>query len=200
MENAFEHLRSLVLSERPIPSDVIVWLQGDRYDRGPKSQELYQEGFAPRILISGNDRLIGKGQRTEEDNISLYEMKIWLLDRGVAEEDILLDDQSFNTHDQAVNVLALAVRSNWNTILLVGSPYYQTRAFLTFLKYVHEIGWNGRIINQPAKLGWNEIPGGRNKPSSEYAGMEKQKIERYADHVASIADGLKYYAIKNDGP
>jgi len=64
--------------EKPQKADVIVWLQGDRYDRSKKVLSLFKEKWADEIVISGNNILIGPTKRKGENNISLNEMVEWL--------------------------------------------------------------------------------------------------------------------------
>ncbi len=192
MDSRIQELQNLLEDEKPMHGDVIVWLQGDQYDRGRKVLELYRQGFAPNILITGNNVLIGKNTRPEEENISLGEMKQWLLDEGVKEAHIIVDDGPLNTREQAEHVIGLAIENNWNRILVVSSIHYHLRVFLTFLKYMKEVGWKGRIINQMAKLRWDEVPGGRVKTAREYFTEEIEKIKRYTDHVALPEEGIEY--------
>lgn len=188
-------LGDLLLKERPQKSDAIVWLQGDRFDRGLKTLELFNNGWAPKIIISGNDELIGPGKRPGENNVSLQEMKQWLLERGLNNKDIIVENQSFNTRDQALNVLNLVKKNEWKQIIIVGSmPHYQARYFLTFLKAAEELSWGGKIINQFVMIADNKKPGGRKKVAKELMANEFKKIDEYQvkGHVAGIETGISY--------
>jgi len=191
-ETDFQELLRLTLAQAPEKADAIVWLQGDRLDRGPKTLELFQAGFAPVILLTGNNVLLGPDARLEEDNIGLLEMRSWLMERGVPADSILVDDRSMNTRDQAIKTLDLAAKNNWRVILLVGSGYYQPRAFLTFLNCAHAVSWPGRIVNQAATAPWDSIPSGRRKTAATCLEMEKMKIQNYTNDVASVRQGLEY--------
>lgn len=188
----FYELYDLIVTEPPHKSDVIVWLQGDRFDRGPKVVELYEKKTAPKILISGNNILIGIGKRPGEDNVSLKEMFDWLLDNKVKENDILVDDISMNTKDQAINVINLAKKNEWKNIILVGSSFYQPRAFLTFLKEAQKQNFNGKVFNQPVIIDVNIIPSGRVKTAKYLIEDEINKILEYKDDLESINSGIKY--------
>lgn len=52
---------------------------------------LYQQGVAPKLLLSGDNG------RVEYDEVSA--MKAYVLEKGVPEEDIFLDHAGFNTYD-----------------------------------------------------------------------------------------------------
>lgn len=190
MDSKIEQLQQIVMTQKPEKADAIVWLQGNEYDRGKKSLELYRGGFAPFVVVTGNNtRIVDIG------TVRLDDMVAWLTAHDVPRDVIIIDDQSINTHDQSVCVLATARARDWKAILLVGSPHYQLRAFLTFLKQAQRIGWQGRIINQPVAIGWNAKPSGRSKTTEEAFHDEIAKLSKYKDHVATVAEGLRYLGL-----
>jgi len=191
-KSSFVKLYDLVLSQFPEKSDIIIWLQGDRLDRATKVLKLYRAGWAKKILISGNNILVGSGPRPGEKNISLATMEKWLWEKGIKKSDIIVDDGAMNTKDQAEYVINLAKRKAWRKIILVGSSFYQPRAFLAFLKQAKKIKWIGTIINQPAVIGWDKKPGGRDKTAKLIFNEEFEKIERYQKDLVSISQGIKY--------
>ncbi|MDO8435349.1 MAG: GNAT family N-acetyltransferase [bacterium] len=189
MDSSLEELQELVCSEAPQPADVIVWLQGGRFTRGPKVIELYRQGHAAHILISGNDIR----QHTDKpDEIFLDDLVAWLEERGVDRQCITVDPYALHTRDQAVRVLSLARQQGWNRIILVGARHHQLRAFLTFLRHAQEIGWSGRIMNQPALTDWDTIPDGGTQTTRELFEREIEKMAQYREHVTSTAEGLLY--------
>ncbi len=187
----FKFLYNLLLKEEPQLSDVIVWLQGDRYDRGYKAVELYNKKFSKKILISGNNVLLGD-KKAGEDNISIDDMVNFLLKKGVNKDNIIIDDKSMNTLDQAINIFKIIKKKKWQKIILVGSSYYQPRAFLTFLKQADIVNWKGRIINQPALIDWEEKPSGRDKKTKIIFIEEYKKIKKYKNDLCSHEEGIKY--------
>ncbi|MBI4779213.1 YdcF family protein [Candidatus Falkowbacteria bacterium] len=195
MNKEFLKLQELLLKQSPENCQAIVWLQGDRYDRGPKTLELFKKGLALKIIISGNNKLIGPKKRPGENNVSLKDMKRWLLRREVKNKDIIIDADSLNTRDQSLNVSKIAKKNRWKKIIIVGSyPHYQARYFLTFIKGAAEVGWRGKIINQFARLPENKKPGGRKETAGELTAEEFKKIEEYQlkGHVADIRSGINY--------
>jgi hypothetical protein len=197
MDFDFLELQALIQIQVLEESDAIIWLQGDRYDRGPKVLELYDNNLASKIVISGNDLLIGPITRPGENNISLEEMRQWLLNNKVNKDDILMDNNSFNTHDQSINITKLAIKKKWKKIIIVGSfPHYQARYFLTFIKGAITTGWNGKIINQFVVVNDNEKPGGRNETAARLLEKEKDKIKKYSNDLVSVNTGI-CYLIKN---
>lgn len=168
-----------LLKQPPQKADVLVWLQGDRLDRGVKILELYNDKLVDLILISGNNQLIGPTIKPGEDNITLGEMRQWLLDNKVPAEWILIDDKSFNTKEQSVNILKLAQVQGWQKIIIVGSSYYQPRAWLTFVKTAQELNYQGKIISQAVLLDSGTVPGGRIETAGQLLEMESAKTETY---------------------
>lgn len=188
----FKKLYDLILLQPLAKSDIIVWLQGDRLDRASKVLRLYNAGWAKKILISGNNILIGSNQRVGENNISLVQMSQWLIKKGVKNSDIIIDDRAMNTYDQAEHIMKLSVKKNWQSIILVGSSYYQPRAFLTFLKQIRIAKWGGTLFNQPVIIGWDKKPAGRNQTSKLIFNEELDKIKKYKKDLIPINQGIKY--------
>lgn len=188
----YKKLHELLLKEKPQKADAIVWLQGDRYDRAVKVLKLHKEGWSKKIIISGNNILIGRIARVGENNVSLDIMKDFLLKKGAREENLIIDDNSMNTKEQAEHVLKIAEEKKWTSLLLVGSSYYQPRAFLTFLKQAKKIGWSGKIINQPAVVFLGKKPAGREKTAKTLFAEEFEKIKKYKKDLVSIKQGIKY--------
>lgn len=190
--NEFRQLYNLILSEQAVKADAIIWLQGDRFNRSQKVLELYQAGYSDKIIITGNNVLVGAGKRPGENNISLDEMRQWLLAKGVPESAILVDENSMNTKEQAENIIALAKNNDWKTFILVGSSYYQPRAFLTFLKVANKLNYQGRIVNQPALILENDIPEGRSETAGALMAEELMKLEKYGNDLESVAVAINY--------
>ncbi|MFZ4632238.1 MAG: YdcF family protein [Patescibacteria group bacterium] len=197
IKQQFNKLYVLLLKDKTQLSDVIIWLQGDRYDRGHKVLKLYKEGCARKIIISGNNVLIGDKPRVGETNVSLDEMKDFLLKKGINEKYIIVDDGAMNTKEQAEHIFKMANSKKWLKLILVGSSYYQPRAFLTFLKQAHVAKWNGEIINQSNLVAWNKKPSGRDKTAKIIFEEEFEKIKKYKKDLISVSQGIKYLNTKN---
>jgi len=165
--------------QKPETADAVVWTQGDRYDRGYKTLSLFRRGLAKRIVLTGNNVLVGEKAAPDTDNITLKEMEMWLQKHGVPKNKIITDSRSFNTAEQAQNSIALAKKNGWNKLLLVASFYHQPRVFLSFLKSAEEQKWKGRLINQSTAINWEMIPGGRKRSARIIAIEEIKKIKKY---------------------
>lgn len=193
----FKKLYDLLRQEKATKADAIIWLQGDRYDRAQKTLKLYNDGWAKKIIISGNNILIGAKTRKGENNISLDSMQQFLLKKGVAAKDLIIDGGAMNTKDQAVHILKLAKAKKWSKLILVGSSYYQPRAFLTFLKQAEKMAWRGRIINQIKLIAWNKKPAGRDKTAASLFNQEFKKLEEYKNDLVSVKHGIEYLSKKS---
>lgn len=199
--NEFIKLHNLILKEKPQTVDAIIWLQGDRYDRELTVIQLFRDGWSDKIIISGNNILIGEKIKPGENNISLNEMKDRLSKNGIPHYSIIVDDGAMNTKEQAEHIFKITEKRKWLKLILVGSSYYQPRAFLTFLKQAKKTQWNGTIINQPAFVAWDQQPSGRNETTEIIFKQEFEKISKYKHDLVSVAFGIKYlsdHLLKNN--
>lgn len=92
----------------------------DRLDRGIN---LYKEGFAPKLLLSGDN-----GQ-VEYNEVKI--MKEYALEQDVPEEDIFLDHAGFSTYEsmyRSKEVFAV------KTVLIVTQKYHEYRSIYTAQK------------------------------------------------------------------
>jgi uncharacterized SAM-binding protein YcdF (DUF218 family) len=175
-----------LLSQEPNRADTIVYLQGDQLDRAPKTAELYNKEYADTVLITGNNDLIGRGKRNEENDFHLDKLKRYLIENSVENKAILMDDKSMNSKDQAVKVIKLAKEKRWNTLLVVTSPFHILRAYLTLLKQAENQNWSGEIIMQTPDLSWDSVPSGRIKTAQVMLEEDLEKIKKYSDDLVDI--------------
>lgn len=185
-----EKLFFLIFNELLVKADIIVLLEGDGFARVPFAARLYQEGWALKILVSGGADNAAYG------SFPARKLVAKLIKMGISSADIIVEADSQNTKEQAINVIALAKKNGWKKIILVASHYHQPRAFLTFLKAASGAKSKLRIINAPAReLSWFEKnPWGRRIDLLE---SEMEKIERYKDDLASFKEGIIYQQQKS---
>jgi uncharacterized SAM-binding protein YcdF (DUF218 family) len=189
-ELAIDKLQRLVTSQAPCKADAIVWLQGNEYDRGEKVMELFDAGYAPRIIVTGNNV-----NKVDIGSVTVEDIREWLISHEVDTGSIVIDDQAMNTRDQGMNVAKIAKQLGLQSLILVASTHHQMRAFLTLLRQSELVGWNGTIINQPREYDQTHVPSGRSVTVKEAFEEEKNKINIYFGDVASVERGLRY--IKN---
>ena len=185
--NEREKLCILIFNEPLKKADAIILLEGDGYFRLQYAADLYKQKWAPKIVVSGGVTNKSRGSFLAKD------LALRLAKRGVAKKDMVIENKSQHTREQAVNVMVLVKKKKWKKIIIVASPYHQLRAFLTFLKAAQEAKIKLQIINAPAcGLPWfasNKWGKRINLLESEF-----EKIKHYlkSGHLASLAQGIKY--------
>jgi uncharacterized SAM-binding protein YcdF (DUF218 family) len=122
-------------------SDAIVVISGgDTAARINEGTKLYQESWAPLIIFSG--------AAATGDVSNALSMKRIAQKKGVAGEDILIEEKSKTTAENAKFVSEIVREKNIKSIILVTSPYHQRRANNEFRE---ELGKDFKIINHSAK-------------------------------------------------
>lgn len=181
-------LLAVVLNDFIEESDAIICLQGDGYVRADWSFSLFKMGISPRIVVSGGIK----------ENPFVEDIANYLKNKGV--EEVIVENQSNNTREQALNVIKLVKNNNWKKIILVASGFHQPRAFLTFLKAKDDANLDLKIFNSPvANLSWFKNTAWK-KTRLELLEEEFKKIDEYMlkGHLATIDQGLNYQKWKEE--
>lgn len=168
-------------------SDVAILLEGDGFNRFQKAVELYNKGIVSKIVFSGN--IIDK----DYGSYPFEEIKPYILRGGVEENDLIHEDKSTNTREQAVEVVKLAIERGWKKLVLVASHEHQYRAYLTFLKEVLVSGSGLVLYNAPVRnLNWF-IDSGWGMRFDRLA-SEFERIEEYSSkgHLANAQEVIEY--------
>ncbi len=119
----------LTVDNGPVMADAIVVLGGTS-DRAVRAAELFKQGAAPRILVSG----LG-------DNMS--NMK--LLERGgVTNTAIILEGKSRTTRENAEFSIPLLRQIGAHHVIIVTSWYHSRRALACFEHYAPDITFYSR--------------------------------------------------------
>lgn len=113
----------LVCAEKPQKADAIVLLGGSAEERAPWAAELYREGYAHKVLVTGS-------QFDREHNGSVLQRC------GVPAKDILYEDQSTSTKTNAINTEEMLKQHGMQRIILVTSWYHSARSYRTFKKFL----------------------------------------------------------------
>jgi uncharacterized SAM-binding protein YcdF (DUF218 family) len=98
-------------------------------DRVLYAAKLYREGKAPKILLSGG-RIAWRGKEPPEAD----DMSTLLQAMGVPKSAILLEPNSLNTRENAVNVQKILKSLGINDFLLVTSAIHMPRSLMIFRK------------------------------------------------------------------
>lgn len=95
-------------------------------DRLARAAELYREGVADKIIVSG-----GVGRHPPAEAVV---SKQFLVAAGVAEGDIIMEAASTSTAEQAVMIKEICDREGFRSIALVTSFYHERRAAQLFAR------------------------------------------------------------------
>jgi uncharacterized SAM-binding protein YcdF (DUF218 family) len=181
-----ERFMALVSREDPIKADVIFLAEGDGHCRAAHAAALYFDDYAPLIVTVGGDA------RREYGSFLSGELKERLLELGVPDAAVYAEETAAHTKAEADRMMELARERGWKSMLLVTSPHHQYRAFLTFLRAMHQAGLDLVLRNTPAPLPWfSDQPWGRRADLLE---RELQQIAAYQEKgdVASYEEGIAY--------
>lgn len=118
---------------------IVVVSGGQTQSRAAKGIELYKEGYAPKIIFSG--------AALDDGPSNAFAMRDLALSEGVPSKNILIDEKSQNTYENAVNSKTIIDELQAKKIILVTSPYHQRRANQTFEKV---LGTNYEVIGVSA--------------------------------------------------
>jgi len=101
----------------------------DAFTRIVVTAELYREcrraGGACRVIVSGGNPQ--HHEQTEADNYAPF-----LLARGVSASDLVLENESLNTYQNARNVASIVQPERDETLVLITSAYHMQRSLLAF--------------------------------------------------------------------
>ena len=109
----------LDVSQPPKQSDVIVVLGGGDGLRWTQLASLYQEGYAPVVLVSGNGDSL-------DTSIHL------ITEQGVPGSAMLINNRATSTFDEAQQVLDMLLAMNAKSALIVTDKYHTRRATATY--------------------------------------------------------------------
>ena len=112
----------------PRADAIVVGGSGMLTDSALRTAELYRNGIAPVIIVSGFANILDFGPTARNEADVLADV---LVEQGVPSEAILREREATNTGDNIVNSVAVLARANIaaKNIILVHKPY-MTRRFL----------------------------------------------------------------------
>ena len=170
-----------------LPSDAIILLEGDGFHRFQKAVDLYKKGLGKKIVFSGAIDQKGYGSYPFE------EVRPFILNAGVPEEDLIHENKSLQTQQQAVEVVKMAMEKGWKRLALVASHEHQYRAYLTFLRQVLDSRSGIILYNAPVRnLNWFVDSGWGMRFDRLKAEIER--IEKYSafGHLANAEEVIEY--------
>jgi uncharacterized SAM-binding protein YcdF (DUF218 family) len=99
----------------------------DRGDRLIYGAKLYQEGAAPKIILTGGRIQWYGGDSSEAESMATI---LELFD--IPRDDMILESRSLNTHDNAIFTKEILQREQFKRILLVTSAAHMPRSLAIF--------------------------------------------------------------------
>ncbi|WP_396020427.1 YdcF family protein [Bacillus sp. ISL-57] len=143
--------------------------------RLPKAIQLYNEGRAKKILFSGG--VIWEGTKLSEAHL----LKEKAIEKGVPEEDILVEDISLHTKENVLASLLILDREfnlhNIKRVIIVTTIYHMRRFYLTLKTYMPDwIEYSLCTVNDKTTKvdNWFMYPYGRKRVE-----MESRKLINY---------------------
>ena len=120
--------------------DAIVAISGgDTRARTLEAVKLYQNGWADTLILSGAAQ-----DKSGPSNAAV--MRSTAESEGVPADDIIVDEYSENTQQNAANSQSIFEKKGISSVILVTSAYHQRRASLEFKK---RSGAEVKIYNHP---------------------------------------------------
>ncbi len=115
----------LVVEDDAQSSDAIIVIGGDhKPERVKHAVDLYQQGYAPKVIISAGTIVLEGHEQLAEAQV----MHRQALAMGLPEKDILIEDESKSTYENAYYSKVICRQYNMQSILLVTSLFHSRRA------------------------------------------------------------------------
>ena len=186
-----EKIMAIVDNDCLTKSDAAILLEGDGFHRFQKAVDLYNRGIVSKIVFSGN--IIDK----DYGSYPFEEVKPLILKGGVPECDLIHENVSLHTRQQAVEVVKMAIEYGWKKMALVASHEHQYRAYLTFLREVLDTKSDIILYNAPVRnLNWFMDSGWGNRYERLFAEFERIEMYSVMGHLASADEVIEYQKYK----
>jgi uncharacterized SAM-binding protein YcdF (DUF218 family) len=98
-------------------------------DRLMQALKLYKKGIVKKIVFTGGDATILQNHVKEADVIKQY-----LIDIGIPVEDLIFENESRNTHENATYVYKILKPKSTDKLLLITSAFHMKRSLGCFKK------------------------------------------------------------------
>ena len=159
----------------PNQGDIIVVLGGSGgYERVWRALDLYRQGYAKEILLTGFHRAT-----EQRGNLYRHWESKFLIGGGVPSEALLFDDQSRNSYEEAHNTAKLMQNRRWKTALVISDPPHLRRLAMVWGPACAPFGLEYRLIATESST-WNASRWWNDKVWAKFVGMELLKLSYYA--------------------
>ena len=134
--------RALMVEEPATPADAILVLGGGDGSRQDRAVEFFRAGLAPVVISSGEKPLLPGFQESYAELAALY-----MVERGVPRDAILLLPLTTSTSEEAAFGLRLAQERGFRSLLVVTDNYHTRRSKWTFDKAFRGSGIEITIVS-----------------------------------------------------
>lgn len=158
--------------DNPQEADLII-VPGTRFKQLPeKACDLYKKGFASKILFAG-------GLNPKSGQIESKHAKGIALRMGVSKEDIVCENKSKNTKENAINSKKLVekLKLKHKRVLLISKTYHARRLLMTFKKFFPESKFFVIPVEDKRKI--NKRNWWKSKKKARQVMEEVEKIGKY---------------------
>ncbi len=116
----------LVVNQRPMRVNAIIVLGGGPINRLEKGVQLFHEGYASNLVLSGGSPDLSQATQAQ--------IMGWQAENEfhVPARDITLDNHSFTTFQNALDTRAILLRKKWTSAIVVSSDYHMRRVQFLF--------------------------------------------------------------------
>ncbi len=147
----FLFAKKIDVTQIPQKADLIVCLGGGYIERLNKTVELYQEGFADKIMFTGS----GIGLLDSSDKIGFWKIPFFEK-KGISSKDITFLENMQNTYTEIKTIKEYMLKHNYTIVLIVSDPPHSKRIqYLINLFQYQENKLETKIIGSDV-LWWNE--------------------------------------------
>ena len=127
---------------------IVVISGGDTSARTAEAIRLYQDGWAPRIIVSG-----AAADKSGPSNAEA--MRQQAIDAGISDSAILVEGHSETTKQNALEVATIIEQNSIQDIILVTSGYHMRRANLEFSASVSNVTVRAHPVSSDKH--WNKL-------------------------------------------
>jgi uncharacterized SAM-binding protein YcdF (DUF218 family) len=158
--------------QSPRRADAVVVLGGNDGDRALRALEVYRDGFAPTIVLTG----LEYGAAAPPAHL------VWraefLETRGVPETAIRFEIEARNSYSEAVELLALMRKEGWHTLIVVSDPPHMRRLAWTWARVFEGSGLDYVLVASEPDW-WDAGRWWRDEKAGQFVIMEFIKLAYY---------------------
>jgi uncharacterized SAM-binding protein YcdF (DUF218 family) len=163
-------------AQEPVHADAIVVLGGDDGDRALRALQLYRDGYAPTLVLTGLEH----GETTTPP--ALNWRADFLAERGVPRSALRFEVESRSSYAEAVNVLAQMRQQGWHRVIVVSDPPHMRRLSWTWARVFRNSGLEYVLVASDPPW-WSPRHWWRDEASGSFVIMEFIKLGYYfAEH------------------